>query len=199
MISKRRKLPEVFEYSELFLQLRTWLKLLDSLDIVKNLQLIYFNRLNHELYSEPSFPAPQLYLLRHTLKTRSTYHYNLTCKFPNTVSNTIHGQWVASNFHHKSNRFSLSLGAGVFYPIGQIPKFIQTYCKIYHQRFTFAGKSCQHSCAGHRKSGLGHICCTLCWGLSQTKKETKTLKGRFSVMLFIIFQPISPCMIKIEQ
>ncbi len=26
------------------------------------------NRINHELYSEPTFPAPQLYLLRHTLK-----------------------------------------------------------------------------------------------------------------------------------
>ena len=30
--------------------------------------LTHSNRLNHELYSEPSFPAPQLYLLRHTLK-----------------------------------------------------------------------------------------------------------------------------------
>ncbi len=26
------------------------------------------NGLNHDLYSEPSFPAPQLYLLSHTLK-----------------------------------------------------------------------------------------------------------------------------------
>ena len=25
------------------------------------------NRLNHELYTEPSFPAPQMYLLSHTL------------------------------------------------------------------------------------------------------------------------------------
>ncbi len=42
---------------------------LDSIDIVKNLQLIHSNCLNHELYSEPSFPAPQgqLYLLSHTL------------------------------------------------------------------------------------------------------------------------------------
>ncbi len=31
----------------------------DSLEIVKNLQLIHSNRLIHELYSEPSFPAPQ--------------------------------------------------------------------------------------------------------------------------------------------
>ncbi len=27
------------------------------------------NRINHELYPEPSFPAPQLYLLRHTLRS----------------------------------------------------------------------------------------------------------------------------------
>ncbi len=33
-----------------------------------HLQLIHSNRINHELYSEPTFPAPQLYLLRHTLK-----------------------------------------------------------------------------------------------------------------------------------
>ena len=32
-----------------------------------HLQLIHSNRINHELYSEPSFPAPKLYLLRHTL------------------------------------------------------------------------------------------------------------------------------------
>ncbi len=38
-------------------------------DIVKNLQLIHSNNLNYELYSEPSFPAPQLYLLRHTLRS----------------------------------------------------------------------------------------------------------------------------------
>ncbi len=67
MISKGRKLPAVFEYSELFLQLHTWYKYLDSLDIVKNLQLIHSNRLNQELSSEPSFPAPKPYLLRHTL------------------------------------------------------------------------------------------------------------------------------------
>ena len=42
-------------------------KHLDSLDIVKNLKLIHSNRLNHELYSEPSFSAHQLYLLSHTL------------------------------------------------------------------------------------------------------------------------------------
>ena len=35
--------------------------------MVRNLQLIYSNRINHELYSEPTFPALQLYLLRHTL------------------------------------------------------------------------------------------------------------------------------------
>ena len=28
---------------------------------------MHSNRLNHELYSEPSFPAPWLYLLSHTL------------------------------------------------------------------------------------------------------------------------------------
>ncbi len=28
---------------------------------------IHSNRINHVLYSEPTFPAPQLYLLRHTL------------------------------------------------------------------------------------------------------------------------------------
>ncbi len=67
MISKGRKFPAVFEYSELFLQLRTSYKHLNSLDVVKNLQLIHSNRLNYELYSESSFPAPQLYLLSHTL------------------------------------------------------------------------------------------------------------------------------------
>ncbi len=34
----------------------------------RNIQLIHSNCINHELYSEPSFPAPQLYLLRHTLQ-----------------------------------------------------------------------------------------------------------------------------------
>ncbi len=67
MSSKGRKLPEVFEYSELSLQLRTWYKHLDSLDIFRNLHLMHSNRINHELYSEPTFPAPGLYLLRHTL------------------------------------------------------------------------------------------------------------------------------------
>ncbi len=67
MMSKGRKLPAVFEYSELFLQLRTRYKHLDSLDIVKNLQLIHSNRLNHGLCSEPSFLPPQQYLLSHTL------------------------------------------------------------------------------------------------------------------------------------
>ncbi len=38
-----------------------------SPDIVRNLQLIHSNRLKNKLYSEPSFPARQLYLLRHTL------------------------------------------------------------------------------------------------------------------------------------
>ncbi len=28
---------------------------------------IHYNRLNHETYPEPCFPAPQLYLLSHTL------------------------------------------------------------------------------------------------------------------------------------
>ena len=48
--------------------LRTWSKPLESLTIVKHLQLMHFNLLNHELSSEPSFPALQLYLLRHTLR-----------------------------------------------------------------------------------------------------------------------------------
>ena len=39
--------------------------------------------LNHELSSEPSFPAPQLYLLRHTLNDEyktalQNYHYTIT-------------------------------------------------------------------------------------------------------------------------
>ncbi len=68
MISKGRKLPEVFEYSGLFPQLHTWYKHLDSLDIVKN----------HELYSEPTFPAPQLYLLRHTLSFHNLNFLNMT-------------------------------------------------------------------------------------------------------------------------
>ena len=50
IIIKGRKLPAVFEYSELFLQLGKCYKLFDSLDIVKNL-LIHSNRLNHEMYS----------------------------------------------------------------------------------------------------------------------------------------------------
>ena len=67
IITKGRKLPNVFEYSKLFLQLRTWYRLLDSLEIVKNVQLIHCNCLNNVLYSEPTFQAPQLYLLRHTM------------------------------------------------------------------------------------------------------------------------------------
>ena len=39
-----------------------------------NLQLIYSNCVNHELYSEPTFPAPQLYLLRHTLRPLPLVH-----------------------------------------------------------------------------------------------------------------------------
>ncbi len=35
---------------------------------IQLVMLIHSNRLNHELSSEPSFPAPQLYLLRHTLR-----------------------------------------------------------------------------------------------------------------------------------
>ncbi len=66
IISKSRKWPAVFEYSELFLQLCTWYKLFDSLDIAKNL-LIHSNRLNHERYPEPCFQAIHLYLSSHTL------------------------------------------------------------------------------------------------------------------------------------
>ncbi len=57
----------------------------DSKDIVKNLQLIHSNHLNHELYSEPSFPAPQLYLLSHTLiqthttKTNVMFFFHYLC------------------------------------------------------------------------------------------------------------------------
>ena len=40
MIRKGRKLPAVFKYLDLFLQLHTWYKLMDSLDIVKNLQFL---------------------------------------------------------------------------------------------------------------------------------------------------------------
>ncbi len=80
IISKGRKLPDVFEYSKLFLQLRTRYKLLNSLGIVKNLQLTNCNRLCHVLYSEPTFPTPQLYLLRDTLSILSeifwkTWHW----------------------------------------------------------------------------------------------------------------------------
>ncbi len=45
--------------------------------MVRNLQLILSNRINHELYSEPTFPAPQLYLLRHTLNTKELINYSL--------------------------------------------------------------------------------------------------------------------------
>ncbi len=37
--------------------------------------------LNYVLYSEPSFPAPQLYLLRHTLKA----HFGSALKWPLTL------------------------------------------------------------------------------------------------------------------
>ncbi len=40
-------------------------------------QLIHSNRINHELYSEPTFPAPQLYLIRHTLSIYHTVHVYL--------------------------------------------------------------------------------------------------------------------------
>ena len=35
--------------------------------VLVRFQLTHSNHLNHELYSEPSFLAPQLYLLRHAL------------------------------------------------------------------------------------------------------------------------------------
>ena len=63
MINKGRKLPAVFEYSELFPQLCTWCKLLDSLDIFRNIPLIHSNK----PWTVPSLPVPPLYLLRHTL------------------------------------------------------------------------------------------------------------------------------------
>ncbi len=43
-----------------------------KLDSLEKTQLTVSDHINHELYSEPSFPAPQLYLLRHTL----SMHYN---------------------------------------------------------------------------------------------------------------------------
>ncbi len=46
--------------------------------------LIHSNRLNDELYSEPSFPAPQLYLLSHTLK--DGLHNNFNRYNPGKVS-----------------------------------------------------------------------------------------------------------------
>ncbi len=51
------------------------------IQIVRNLQLIHSNRINHELYSEPTFPAPQLYLLRHTLNRNASVsmQYILKC------------------------------------------------------------------------------------------------------------------------
>ncbi len=68
IINRGRKLPDIFEYSGLFLQLRKWNKLFNSLDIDKSLRLIHSNRINHETYPEPCFPSPQLYLLSHTLR-----------------------------------------------------------------------------------------------------------------------------------
>ena len=69
MISKGRKLLEVFEYSELFPQLRTWYKHLESLYIVRNLQLIHSNRINHELHSEPTYLSllGQLVFIQYTM------------------------------------------------------------------------------------------------------------------------------------
>ncbi len=93
IISKGRKLPKVLEYSELFLQLPTWYKHLDSLDIVRNLQQIHSNRINHELYSEPTFPSPQLYLLRHTLRCSHTVKVcfkELFLCFQKLVSGELH-------------------------------------------------------------------------------------------------------------
>ena len=65
-----RKWSAVFEYLKLFLQLREWYKVLDALDLVRNLPQV------HEVHSihiktdsllEHSFPAPLVYLLGHTL------------------------------------------------------------------------------------------------------------------------------------
>ena len=67
MISTGRILPAFCEYLQLSPQLRSCHKLLESLDIIRDLQLIHSNCINHELCSEPSFPAPQVYLLRYTL------------------------------------------------------------------------------------------------------------------------------------
>ncbi len=69
------------------------------------------NRLNHELYSEPSFPAPQLYLLSHTLSVAITrnldiYPWYITCFLQRTSKEqlvlpygslwTSHVMWIAT-------------------------------------------------------------------------------------------------------
>ena len=56
-----------------------------------NLQLIHSNRLNHELYSEPSFAAPQLYLLSHTLNRILSEHYTRCGGFKPTTDQDNYG------------------------------------------------------------------------------------------------------------
>ena len=62
---------------------------------------IHSNRLNHELYSEPSFPAPQLYLLSHTLNTILSEHYTRCSGFKPTTGQDNYG------FQHQ--KFTLQL------------------------------------------------------------------------------------------
>ncbi len=107
MSSKGRKLPKVFEYSELFLQLLTWYKHLDSLDMVRNLQLIHSNRINHELYSEPTFPAPQLYLLRHTLRKyvfmEEKVEHMEKIRFHRTYTHCLHSLRILDSYEPKTD------------------------------------------------------------------------------------------------
>ena len=62
-----RKCPNVFEYWKLFLQLHRWYKLLDALDLVKNLPQVHSNHIKNDSLLEHSFPVPLVYLLSHTL------------------------------------------------------------------------------------------------------------------------------------
>ncbi len=66
------KPSEGFLAEKLYKPLDSWSLSLtgNSTFLVRFAQIIHSNRLNHELYSEPSFPAPQLYLLSHTLRTK---------------------------------------------------------------------------------------------------------------------------------
>ncbi len=96
--TKGRKWSTVFEYSKLFLQLHKWYKVLDALDLVKNLPQVHSNHKNNDSLLEHSFPAPLVYLLSHTLKYR--IHLSVTNLTPLTRWHTIVVSWALVIAHN---------------------------------------------------------------------------------------------------